>query len=188
MKKFNFLHIVAISLLLNLTTEDEEAKSILLGQKKKCGRAKKAKQAFIIHFKFEKIDEEYEKCKVCNQKLKYINNGSTIIKKHFIKCSKNSSDIEEEYMLAARQGALVYHTIRHDQSFRSLDCTSKLLHKMFNVNINCCQTKSSSIVNKALYPHYFQKILSKLEDITCVSIAFDTSNFLNYSISCILKT
>ncbi|OAF64056.1 hypothetical protein A3Q56_08235 [Intoshia linei] len=49
---------------------------------------------------------------------------------------------------------------------------------MFNVNVHCCQTKSFSIVNKFLYPHYFQTFLSELKDVSCVSIAFDISNFL----------
>ena len=36
-----------------------------------------------------------------------------------------------EQRLAATEGAWAYHTVNHNQSFRSTDCTSKLVQKCF---------------------------------------------------------
>ena len=38
---------------------------------------------------------------------------------------------KEEYSLAAEEGTCAYHTVCHNQSFRSVDCTSQLIRKMF---------------------------------------------------------
>lgn len=58
----------------------------------------------------------------------------------------------------AALGALSFHTVKHHNSSRSMDCTSALLKKAFPDSdtakkINNGRTKTEAIVNGVLAPH-----------------------------------
>ena len=58
---------------------------------------------------------------------------------------------------AAAEVALVYRTVRHNQSYNSLNCTTKLLSVVFKEppaakHIRCGRMKSSKIVSQVLAP------------------------------------
>ena len=44
--------------------------------------------------------------------------------------------------LAAKEGTFAYHTVMHNDSFQSTDCTSKLIKKCFESQYVCARTKS----------------------------------------------
>ena len=49
--------------------------------------------------------------------------------------------------LAAKKATFAYHTVAHGQSFRSFDCTSKLISKLFESKFSLGKTKCEAIVN-----------------------------------------
>ncbi|KAL7646765.1 UNVERIFIED_CONTAM: hypothetical protein RMT77_002020 [Armadillidium vulgare] len=55
---------------------------------------------------------------------------------------------EKELQVAAVEGAYAYHTVQHNQSFRSMDCTSKLIQV--------------SLEQKFLAPELRQKLLLQM--------------------------
>jgi len=84
-------------------------------------------------------------CKICQSDFFIANKGRTQIKNHITslkhtKCSSSASSSSKvskyctnltpgskELELAAQEGLLAYHTLKHGHSFRSMDCTSKIL-------------------------------------------------------------
>lgn len=92
-------------------------------------------------------------CEVCKSEFDISNSGRSNIKNHINKKNtkylalnaasssqkvnhffKNDDLTTENLQLAAKEGTLAYHTIKHMQSFRSFDCTSKLLATLFERN------------------------------------------------------
>lgn len=56
-----------------------------------------------------------------------------------------------ELKLAAEEGTFAYHTVSHNQSFRSMDCTSSLVRKLFErPKYSCARTKCEEIVVNVL--------------------------------------
>jgi hypothetical protein len=84
----------------------------------------------------------------------------------------------DEKKMAAIEGAWAYHTVVHDQAFRSMDCTCKLIKHCFEPRFTCARTKCESIIDQVFVP-YIQNILdAELNRDTThfVSIYFDSSN------------
>ena len=54
--------------------------------------------------------------------------AATTSARHFF---RNVTMGDTEQKLAAAEGTWAYHTVQHNQSFRSTDCTSKLVQKCF---------------------------------------------------------
>lgn len=70
----------------------------------------------------------------------------------------------ESLKVWAIEGTLAYHTIKHHQSFRSMDCTSLLIRSIFvdsslAKKISCARTKNESIVNGVLSMHSMMMII-----------------------------
>lgn len=81
----------------------------------------------------------------------------------------------------AAEGIMAFHTVRHHQSYRSMDCTSQLMRKLFSdskvgKNISCARTKVEAIVNGVLSGHSIETILQDLKNIPFFSIGTDSSN------------
>ena len=86
-------------------------------------------------------------CNVCSSTISVAHGGRSDItdhidtKKHKVGLNARASSStltkyftakepgKDEYSLAAAEGTYAYHTIRHNQSFRSMDCTSQLVRK-----------------------------------------------------------
>ena len=83
-------------------------------------------------------------------------------------------DNEEE--LAAVEGTFAYHTICHNHSFRSMDCTSKLLQVAFEPKFTCARTKAEAIILHVFMPYALRTLQSDLEKCSFVSILTDASN------------
>ena len=65
---------------------------------------------------------------------------------------------KSEDAVNAAEGAFSFHTVKHHNSYRSMDCTSALLKKAFPdsdtaKNCNSARTKTEAIVNVVLAPH-----------------------------------
>lgn len=60
---------------------------------------------------------------------------------------KNSS---EEFDLIRDELLWSYHSVRHNHSFRSMDCTSNLLKLFCNKKFSCARTKTEALVKNVI--------------------------------------
>lgn len=89
---------------------------------------------------------------------------------------KTSNYSEDEKQLAVMEGTFAFHTIIHSQSFRSMDCTTKLLKKFHNAKFSCARTKCEAII-KSVFKNYCDTILAEdLKNAKFVTILSDASN------------
>jgi hypothetical protein len=95
--------------------------------------------------------------------------------KYFVK--SNSKLVES---VCDAEGTLAFRTVAHHNSFKSMDCTSKLLREMFNdyevaKRISSARTKTEAIVNSVLAPHAVQEVLKSLQGILFCEVSMDAS-------------
>jgi len=83
---------------------------------------------------------------------------------------------DSEQKLAAAEGLWSYHTVKHNQSFRSNDCTSKLVQKCFEPKFSCARTKAEAIVCNVLAPYALEQLESDLETVNFVTMFTDSFN------------
>ena len=95
-------------------------------------------------------------------------------------CTKPSQPTTTDYKAAAAEGTWAYHTVKHQQSFNSNDCTSQLFKAIFPDSVvakkfTSARTKIASIITGVLAPFAQQKVLSDL-GTQPFSISVDASN------------
>ena len=83
--------------------------------------------------------------------------------------------------VTAAEGTLAFHTIKHHNSYRSIDCTSGLLRKIFPDSvtaqkISSAGTKTEAIVNAVIAPHSVEVALEALKEIPYCGVSTDGSN------------
>lgn len=81
-----------------------------------------------------------------------------------------------EKNIALAEAVFTFHTINHHQSFRSMDCTSKVIRTLFQNKFFCARTKSEAIVKNVLMPHVLEKLTSSLMRTNFVAVYTDASN------------
>ncbi|CAG9839444.1 unnamed protein product [Diabrotica balteata] len=79
-------------------------------------------------------------------------------------------------LIAAKKGTFAYHTIKHLQSFRSSDCTSKLIVSMFEPKFSAVRTKTEAIVKNVLAQGAQSQLEIDLRKANFVIITIDSSN------------
>lgn len=83
---------------------------------------------------------------------------------------------EAEKKLAVSEATLCFHTVMHNQSFRSMDCTSKLLQKFFEKKFACARTKSEAIIKNVIAPFIMSLVQDELKQVSFVTSYCDASN------------
>ena len=90
---------------------------------------------------------------------------------------------QTEDNVAAAEATMAFHTVKHHQSYKSNDCTSPLMRKLFpDSNISkkysCARTKVEAIVNNVLSPMSVKYVLNDIQehDIMYLGVATDSSN------------
>ncbi len=88
------------------------------------------------------------------QKLK-LNKMQSII--FFVK-----KDSNEENKVISTEVAFIYHSIRHNHSYASMDCGIKIIPKLFSdskisKNVSCARTKAEAIAKNVLSPFSIEK-------------------------------
>lgn len=86
-----------------------------------------------------------------------------------------------ETALAAAEGVFAYHTVVHQQSFLSMDCTSRLISKCFKDSekakrFTCARTKAEAIAINVLSVDAYDNLRDELESVSFVGIGTDSSN------------
>jgi hypothetical protein len=83
---------------------------------------------------------------------------------------------DKELDLAAKEGTFAFHSVAHNQSFQSMDCTSTIIRKLFEPKFTCAQTKVRANVVNVLAPLSINQIREEPEDAKFISIKTDSSN------------
>lgn len=79
---------------------------------------------------------------------------------------------------AAKEGVMVYHMVRENQSYRSMACLSKLIRVVFQQDMyKCSKDKARAIVSNVFEPMIISEIMSELDKAAFVTISTDASNF-----------
>lgn len=98
--------------------------------------------------------------------------------------NKNSDDTLKA--LALKEASWCYHSIQHNYSFRSNDCSSKLIKKCFEEKYSCAKTKTEAIICNVFAPYSFESIKTDLRKINYITIYSDCSNHGNTKLCTIL--
>jgi hypothetical protein len=96
----------------------------------------------------------------------------------FIFCYQNTSESQQVNLVEVSK---IFHNIKHNLFYNSLDCDFKLLPKIFSDSniaskISCGRTKAETIVQNLLEPKAKEIIVNVLQNISYFSVATDTSN------------
>jgi hypothetical protein len=76
--------------------------------------------------------------------------------------------------IAANEGLFAFHAIKHNHSFRSMDCTSSVIRRLHEEKFSCGRTKCESIVVNVVTPFATQQILEELESVKYLTVTVDT--------------
>ncbi|XP_074857908.1 uncharacterized protein LOC142017138 [Carettochelys insculpta] len=76
----------------------------------------------------------------------------------------------------ASEGLFAYHSVRHGHSFRSSDCTSQLIKKLYQPKFSSARTKSEAIICNILAPLSTEELQCDLEKRSFITLSWDASN------------
>ncbi|KAF2888911.1 hypothetical protein ILUMI_17263 [Ignelater luminosus] len=160
--------------------------------RRNCKFTKKLSQEFPF-IKSTKFDDEVT-CTKCQSTFSITSGGRRDITRH-LECEKHKKHINAaafssvltnyyrndiygtcERKLAISEALFAYHAVAHNHSFRSMDCTSKIIQKRFENKFSCARTKSEAIIKRVLAPFAFDALTQELETSHFVSIFSDASN------------
>lgn len=163
--------------------------------KRKCVLTEKLRTEypFIVPCNCDGKVNEKVKCTQCNAIFSIQHGGRSDITQHIAtkrhKLAENASVSskvsdyfskkamgEMERNLAADDATFAYHVCMHNQSFRSMDCTSKIIRKLYDKKFTCGQKKTQAIIVSVLAPYAMAVFRNELEKANYVSIMIDSSN------------
>lgn len=166
-------------------------------KKRKCTFTDNLKQKFPG---FERGRHESEvKCGICDCFINIGNKGAGDLQKHTdtskhqssIRTHSSTNKIERFFpqkfdplfkKVQAAEATLAYHTVNHHQSFKSVDCMSKLGSIVYpdstiSKNIRCGKTKTEAIITNVIGPYSLQLLLDTLRNkVSFYSVGTDASN------------
>lgn len=163
-----------------------------MGPKRKCVFNDKLK----ADYKFLKAVEssaERVRCLTCNSEFSVEHKGRMDIEEH-IKTDKHKRAVsaasslnitsffkgktssDSDLMCAAKEATFSYHTAQHELSFKTSDCTSKLIKKLFDPKFSAARTKTEAIIVNVISPYIFNALLEDLNTVNFITITIDSSN------------
>ena len=83
---------------------------------------------------------------------------------------KKTGPSQKEFELFVQEGILAYHTMKHNHSCRSMDCTAQLTKKLYEPKFSCARTKGEAIVNNVFAPWATNMVRPDLEQVEFVSL------------------
>ena len=78
--------------------------------------------------------------------------------------------------LAAKEATFAYHSATHRQNFRSFDCISKLVSKLFEPKFSLGKTKCEAIIVKVIAPMCTDELHQELDRINFATVTIYASN------------
>lgn len=82
----------------------------------------------------------------------------------------------DDLRIARMEMTWCYHNIQHNHSFRSMDCTSKLLKKFVSAKFSCARTKTKCAIQNVLAKFADEAVMKELAEANFVVVACDASN------------
>ena len=146
----------------------------------------------------EKRSDTVVFCKICLSTISISSGGKNHITKHMDsgKHKRAASSIRTKTLIktytnddcktAVAEGIFSYHTIEHSNSFRDMDCTSKIMKKIYNLSFSCARTKCEAIVEHVFAPWALNELKEDLNKSSFISIFCDASNHGNIKVFPIL--
>ncbi|CAL1295922.1 unnamed protein product [Larinioides sclopetarius] len=128
------------------------------------------------------IDPNEVYCKKCGSTFSIANSGKNDIENH-IKTVKHKRAVlaaiasssmtyfkkkefeTAETKIAAAEGLWAYYTVMHNQSFRSMDCTCKLIKACLDAKFTCSRTKCEAIITDVLVSYANQILAEDLRNL-----------------------
>jgi len=89
----------------------------------------------------------------------------------FLKTLLDDGDL----LVAAKEATFAYHSAVHNARFKSADCSSKLIAKLFEPKFRSARTKTEAIILNAIVPLAAEELKNDLK-INFVTVAADASN------------
>ena len=83
---------------------------------------------------------------------------------------------DESQLLAAKEATFAYHTAIHGQSFKSSDCTSKLVSKLFEPIFAPRRTKCEAVLTNYIAPMIAAELRQELNKGNFISASIGASN------------
>jgi hypothetical protein len=147
-------------------------------------------------------EESTVKCEICGSQINIQNGGRTALKAHLgsmkhkkalksvkgvidkknewtvLKCGDDELTLENR--IRAAELTLSFHTVKHNQSFTSLSCTSKLNAVMYSDSqiaqkMFCGKTKAIALIKTVIAPDVVHKMQCELLQTNYLSISTDAS-------------
>lgn len=139
------------------------------------------------------------KCVICDQIISIANKGKADLEKHLntekhkmkIRSTASTSRIDIfmesnanlnlQRSVRATEATLVYHTVKHHESFNSLDCTAPLCKSIYPdskiaKDVTCSRSKAEAILKNVLGPFAQENMLKEVSKIRYLSVSTDSSN------------
>ena len=90
--------------------------------------------------------------------------------------TKKHKSFDESLLLAGKEATFAYHTSIHGQSFKSSDCTSKLVSKLFEPKFALRRTKCEVVLTNCIAPMIVAELRQELNKENFISASIDISN------------
>ena len=148
-----------------------------------------------------KIDDYTAKCTKCSAKVSVKYEGKLALSKHSVRPTHQQAvqrsrenkvmdtfvtnlGTKTEDLVSRAELLSVYHSVRHGQSYNSLDCGNKLAPKQFSDSkiasqMSCARTKSEAITRGVLAPFTEESAVSTIKKAEFFAISSDASSHGN---------
>lgn len=161
------------------------------GKKRKCSFNNELQKEYPFLKKLEH-NPHIAFCSQCSSEINIAHGGVSDIKLH-LKTKKHLAGVNavaistsmskfltkndtEKHDILAKEAALAYHTVKHSHSFRSLDCTTKLISSLFDKKFSSARTKSEAMIKNVLAPDTQKQLMQELIETSCFTLMLDSSN------------
>lgn len=135
-------------------------------------------------------------CKICKGNFRIIHRGRGNITDHVITDkhrkavnSQTGSSLDRYFNKnspttgslenAAKEAAFAFHTVKHELSFKTSDCTSKLIKHIYDSRFSSARTKTEAIICNVIAPFIKKGVLTDIADVNFLSVTIDSSNRKN---------
>lgn len=166
--------------------------NLKMSKKRKCS----VSDSMLKEFPFlrRSVKESAVFCSLCQNTFTIASGGKTSVVEHIgtkrhrsaLSCEsgnskvsqffKNTVPVKRDLIIAIEEGTFAFHTVKHYQSFKSMDCTAGLIRKFNEPKFTCARTKVEAIVKFVLAPWAFDRVKEEISVASFVTILFDASN------------
>lgn len=166
------------------------------GRKRHCTFTEVMKTKYSYMKEGREPTEAY--CMICNCNLSIKHKGMSDIETH-INSNKHKTKLTtvnsnkkvtdsfapshsgSKQKQSAAEGTLAFHTVKHHQSYNSMECTGRLMKVIFPDSntaseMTCSRTKTEAIINGVISPWVVKNLTISLKDVYYLGVSTDASN------------